>query len=109
MWFTADGLPIGLQIVGPRHGDALVLRAARAYEAAIPSQPSHRQEMPRDRDDRAGQQRGGHDPFGGETVGEVPLCGPDEVDAACAAAAAALARTTSPSTSGRGCSRWPPS
>jgi aspartyl-tRNA(Asn)/glutamyl-tRNA(Gln) amidotransferase subunit A len=29
---TADGLPIGLQIVGPRHADALVLRAARAYE-----------------------------------------------------------------------------
>jgi aspartyl-tRNA(Asn)/glutamyl-tRNA(Gln) amidotransferase subunit A len=32
--FTAAGLPIGLQIVGPRYGDALVLRAARAYEAA---------------------------------------------------------------------------
>jgi aspartyl-tRNA(Asn)/glutamyl-tRNA(Gln) amidotransferase subunit A len=34
--FTAGGLPIGLQIVGPRYGDALVLRAARAYEAARP-------------------------------------------------------------------------
>src|SRR4051794_38282035 len=34
--FTAGGLPIGLQIVGPRHADALVLRAARAYEAAYP-------------------------------------------------------------------------
>jgi aspartyl-tRNA(Asn)/glutamyl-tRNA(Gln) amidotransferase subunit A len=34
--FTADGLPVGLQIVGPRYGDALVLRAARAYEAAHP-------------------------------------------------------------------------
>jgi aspartyl-tRNA(Asn)/glutamyl-tRNA(Gln) amidotransferase subunit A len=34
--FTGDGLPIGLQIVGPRYGDALVLRAARAYEAAHP-------------------------------------------------------------------------
>jgi aspartyl-tRNA(Asn)/glutamyl-tRNA(Gln) amidotransferase subunit A len=34
--FTAEGLPIGLQIVGPRHGEALVLRAARAYEAARP-------------------------------------------------------------------------
>src|SRR4051794_415746 len=34
--FTAAGLPIGLQIVGPRHADALVLRAARAYEAAHP-------------------------------------------------------------------------
>lgn len=30
--FTADGLPIGLQLVGPRHGDALVLRAGRAFE-----------------------------------------------------------------------------
>jgi len=29
---TRDGLPIGLQIVGPRHADALVLRVARAYE-----------------------------------------------------------------------------
>jgi aspartyl-tRNA(Asn)/glutamyl-tRNA(Gln) amidotransferase subunit A len=34
--FTADGLPAGLQLVGPRHADALVLRAARAYEAAHP-------------------------------------------------------------------------
>jgi aspartyl-tRNA(Asn)/glutamyl-tRNA(Gln) amidotransferase subunit A len=34
--FTADGMPVGLQIVGPRYGDALVLRAARAYEAAHP-------------------------------------------------------------------------
>jgi aspartyl-tRNA(Asn)/glutamyl-tRNA(Gln) amidotransferase subunit A len=32
--FTSNGLPIGLQIVGPRHADALVLRAARAYERA---------------------------------------------------------------------------
>lgn len=30
---TAAGLPIGLQIVGPMFGDALVLRASRAYEA----------------------------------------------------------------------------
>ena len=30
---TAAGLPIGLQFVGPMFGDALVLRAARAYEA----------------------------------------------------------------------------
>lgn len=34
--FTSAGLPAGLQIVGPRYGDALVLRAARAYEAAFP-------------------------------------------------------------------------
>ena len=31
--FTADGLPIGLQLAGPMFGDALVLRAARAFEA----------------------------------------------------------------------------
>ena len=29
---TADGRPIGLQVVGARHSDALVLRAGRAYE-----------------------------------------------------------------------------
>ncbi|MCX2732703.1 amidase [Saccharopolyspora sp. NFXS83] len=34
--FTTDGLPIGLQIVGPRHSDARVLRASRAYEQARP-------------------------------------------------------------------------
>jgi aspartyl-tRNA(Asn)/glutamyl-tRNA(Gln) amidotransferase subunit A len=33
---TSDGLPIGLQIVGPMFGDALVLRAARAYESGNP-------------------------------------------------------------------------
>ena len=33
---TASGLPIGLQIVGPIGADALVLRAARAFEAARP-------------------------------------------------------------------------
>jgi aspartyl-tRNA(Asn)/glutamyl-tRNA(Gln) amidotransferase subunit A len=33
---TSAGLPIGLQIVGPMFGDALVLRAARAYEVARP-------------------------------------------------------------------------
>ncbi len=30
--FTADGLPVGLQIVGPRHADAAVLAAADAYQ-----------------------------------------------------------------------------
>ncbi|PWC40371.1 amidase [Azospirillum sp. TSO22-1] len=35
--FTEAGLPVGLQIVGPRpHGDTLVLRAARAFERARP-------------------------------------------------------------------------
>jgi aspartyl-tRNA(Asn)/glutamyl-tRNA(Gln) amidotransferase subunit A len=33
---TKDGLPIGLQIVGPAHKDALVLRAARAFESMRP-------------------------------------------------------------------------
>ncbi|MCE0486584.1 amidase [Ornithinimicrobium sediminis] len=32
--FTADGLPVGLQVVGPRHRDALVLRVGHAYEHA---------------------------------------------------------------------------
>ena len=32
--FTAQRRPIGLQVVGPRHADALVLRAGRAYERA---------------------------------------------------------------------------
>ncbi|GGR69600.1 aspartyl-tRNA(Asn)/glutamyl-tRNA(Gln) amidotransferase subunit A [Nocardioides luteus] len=31
---TAAGLPVGLQVVGARHDDARVLRAARAYERA---------------------------------------------------------------------------
>jgi aspartyl-tRNA(Asn)/glutamyl-tRNA(Gln) amidotransferase subunit A len=31
-----DGLPVGLQIVGARYADALVLRAARAFETVMP-------------------------------------------------------------------------
>jgi aspartyl-tRNA(Asn)/glutamyl-tRNA(Gln) amidotransferase subunit A len=34
--FTADGLPVGLQIVGRRFDDAAVLRAAAAFERARP-------------------------------------------------------------------------
>lgn len=33
---TRDGLPMGLQLVGPMFGDALVLRASKAYENACP-------------------------------------------------------------------------
>jgi len=33
---TQAGLPVGLHIVGPRYADALVLRAARAFETAMP-------------------------------------------------------------------------
>jgi aspartyl-tRNA(Asn)/glutamyl-tRNA(Gln) amidotransferase subunit A len=34
--FTKAGLPVGLHLVGPKYGDALVLRAARAFESARP-------------------------------------------------------------------------
>ena len=34
--FTSGGLPVGLQIVGKRRGEATVLRAAAAFEAAQP-------------------------------------------------------------------------
>lgn len=34
--FTADGLPVGLQIVGPPHGDVQVLQAARVFEKLLP-------------------------------------------------------------------------
>ena len=34
--FTSQGLPVGLQIVGRRRGEAAVLRAAAAFEAAQP-------------------------------------------------------------------------
>ncbi|MFH1135050.1 MAG: amidase family protein [Pseudomonadota bacterium] len=33
---TSQGLPVGLQIVGPRHRDDLVLQASRAFEQARP-------------------------------------------------------------------------
>jgi aspartyl-tRNA(Asn)/glutamyl-tRNA(Gln) amidotransferase subunit A len=33
---TKDGLPVGLHIVGARYADALVLRAARAFESLMP-------------------------------------------------------------------------
>ncbi len=33
--FTASGLPIGLQVVGPQHGDLVVLRAMAALESAL--------------------------------------------------------------------------
>jgi aspartyl-tRNA(Asn)/glutamyl-tRNA(Gln) amidotransferase subunit A len=39
--FTRDGLPVGLQIVGPMHGDRLVLRVARAFEKVRPWQASY--------------------------------------------------------------------
>ena len=37
--FTKAGLPVGLQIIGPRFADALVLRAARAFETVRAIKP----------------------------------------------------------------------
>lgn len=34
--FDGDGLPVGLQIIGPKRGEATVLKAMRAFEAARP-------------------------------------------------------------------------
>ena len=34
--FTKGGLPVGLQIVGPRYADPLVMRVAAAFEKACP-------------------------------------------------------------------------
>jgi aspartyl-tRNA(Asn)/glutamyl-tRNA(Gln) amidotransferase subunit A len=36
--FTAAGLPVGLQVVGPKHADARVLTACQAFEEARPWQ-----------------------------------------------------------------------
>ncbi|HWL43952.1 MAG TPA: amidase family protein [Ilumatobacter sp.] len=33
--FTADGMPVGLQVVGPQHADIAVLRAIAAFEQAL--------------------------------------------------------------------------
>jgi aspartyl-tRNA(Asn)/glutamyl-tRNA(Gln) amidotransferase subunit A len=33
--FTAEGLPVGLQLIGPQHGDLVVLRSAAALEEAL--------------------------------------------------------------------------
>lgn len=37
--FTHDGMPVGLQLVGPQHGDLVVLRAMAALEAALGFDP----------------------------------------------------------------------
>lgn len=39
--WTKTGLPVGLQIVGDRHADLLVLQAARAWELVQPWQDKH--------------------------------------------------------------------
>lgn len=37
MGMSRSGLPMGLHLVGPKYADALVLRAARAFESACPA------------------------------------------------------------------------
>jgi aspartyl-tRNA(Asn)/glutamyl-tRNA(Gln) amidotransferase subunit A len=39
--FSREGLPVGLQIVGRLYEDALVLRAAQAFETANPLHGRH--------------------------------------------------------------------
>lgn len=43
--FTAEGLPIGLQLVGPSFGESAVLRAAYAFEQAVES-PEYQPPLP---------------------------------------------------------------
>ena len=33
--FTADGMPVGLQVIGPQHADVAVLRAIAAFEQIL--------------------------------------------------------------------------
>lgn len=40
--FTSEKLPVGLQIIGPRHADARILRVAGAYENATDWPAGHR-------------------------------------------------------------------
>ena len=44
--FSRAGLPMGLQIVGPKYADALVLQAARAFESARPQPMPEQPVMP---------------------------------------------------------------
>ena len=37
--FTTDGMPVGLQVVGPQHGDLVVLRALAVLEDTIGLDP----------------------------------------------------------------------
>jgi aspartyl-tRNA(Asn)/glutamyl-tRNA(Gln) amidotransferase subunit A len=39
--FTKGGLPVGLHIVGPLYGEALILRAAHAFEQVRPTHDRH--------------------------------------------------------------------
>ncbi|MGB3258177.1 MAG: amidase [Ornithinimicrobium sp.] len=50
--FTAAGLPIGLQVVGPRHTDASVLQVGQAYEQATEWHTRHPPAIPAHEGDR---------------------------------------------------------
>jgi aspartyl-tRNA(Asn)/glutamyl-tRNA(Gln) amidotransferase subunit A len=39
--FTPEGLPVGLQLIGPRWGEASLLAIAKAYEEATPWHTRH--------------------------------------------------------------------
>jgi len=54
MGFSKGGLPMGLQIVGPKYADALVLNAAHAFESA---RPGTMQEEPRVGEEKARAER----------------------------------------------------
>lgn len=58
--FGRDGMPVGLQIMGPRWADALTLRAAAAFELSVPwarfTPPSGRPRQPRSAPQQPGQQ-----------------------------------------------------
>ncbi|HEY5187119.1 MAG TPA: amidase family protein, partial [Actinomycetes bacterium] len=37
--FTADGMPVGLQVIGPQHGDVAVLRTIAVLEEVVGLDP----------------------------------------------------------------------
>ena len=44
--FSKDGLPIGIQIIGPRGGDAATLSVAREIEALLAANPETARPVP---------------------------------------------------------------
>ena len=60
--FTDYGLPVGLQIIGPRHADALVMAAGHAYQKA---------NSLLDRWPEAGRSAASEEPVGAEKTDEV--------------------------------------
>jgi aspartyl-tRNA(Asn)/glutamyl-tRNA(Gln) amidotransferase subunit A len=66
--FSAAGLPIGVQVVGPRHADTLVLDACAAIEAALPWRdrwpPHHLERLARTRPARPATRAAASPPAG---------------------------------------------